>query len=1229
MKKTFCKFVFLGLGLGLGFDAMASTDAIKEEFFRPLQYPVKVEAADYQGARRAINEVPVVEISSSSSSGHVVGGNSFTALAGEVTSPMVSKRSNNSISSHNRNANGVSLVDPAAKRPRIESNGVGFASGDMRNSPARIPERQDASLPDDFLQPLEEIHGSPPSVQAAPAPMVPSPSFPYPGGRNTDKVSRQFWKAGDYESDKVGHKSVGGGMDHVRVHPKFLHSNATSHKWALGAIAELLDNALDEVVHGATFVKVDMIRSPRNGEPMLLIEDDGGGMYPDSMRQCMSLGYSAKSKIANTIGQYGNGFKTSTMRLGADVIVFSRCQDCKGSCPTESIGMLSYTFLRETGQEDIIVPMIDYEIQRFGLRKLIRSNVEDWNRNMESIKRWSPYSTESELLNHFKGMKSQGTKIIVFNLWEDDQGQLELDFDTNRHDIQVRGANRDEKHISMAERFPNSRHYLTYQHSLRSYASILYLRLPPGFRMFLRGKEIEHHNLIDDLMYTQVSTYRPVASDVQRDTGQMKAVVTVGFVKDAKEHIDVQGFNVYHKNRLIKPFWRLWNSAASRGRGIIGVLEANFVEPAHDKQGFERTIVLARLEARLLEMQKTYWSKNCHKVGYVNNNLKDKDGKWNHRGPSSSRAERSPELLGNAVHPAPAELPNVGVSLPSPRSLHMQTPEPPRPPLQVGFLPGAHATPIVPVGLARSLRSHTQVQLVARQEHALQEAHLQVRQQSGSQAFPIQSASASSLSHRHKEFIASTGEETEVPVPAFSSALPNGLRPQSQERPQGQFYNAIRSPIPLPVSSSLLQSRLQPELVRQGLLSHGVSSLGDSLQPQDEQISLALTANRVPPIVRSPPCNSDGLSGLGFVAEGPQSYSTATTGLQDSIRNAKAQACGVGVEAVNLHTPEVPSESAEEYPLIFFKENEGSRSHLVQESLVSAMQVSIPLPAAERVLEVSKSPAGVCTSSAAESIGKMQSQTDDCLQRQNGQGLSNAGAFTSFNTEKSIMQSTSQGVYDSSASPSLSAGTHFTNLEQHLGLAGEAGEGHGVGNVCTAVVGPSKTSSNLPSARIVTDGIVPQRAHILPEQSPAKASKLSNKDLVLGRKSLEDLGRMFAKKAALIGMNQGVTSINSKKGEGPVVHSIEASMKSIMTNCSHSTNRDLEACLEEMELEVQTLQQRLEKITVERDSLRQQLLEERIQGQLSKEELQKKVEQTWAKVRELETQNNCLRLVQQ
>ena len=40
---------------------------------------------------------------------------------------------------------------------------------------------------------------------------------------------------------------------------------------------------------------------------------------------------------------------------------------------------------------------------------------------------------------------------------------------------------------------------------------------------------------------------------------------------------------------------------------LIGVLEADFVEPAHDKQGFERTTVLQRLENRLVVMQKKYW----------------------------------------------------------------------------------------------------------------------------------------------------------------------------------------------------------------------------------------------------------------------------------------------------------------------------------------------------------------------------------------------------------------------------------------------------------------------------------------------------------------------------------------------------------------------------------------------------------------------------------------------
>ncbi|GJW21270.1 AMP deaminase-like protein [Tanacetum coccineum] len=78
----------------------------------------------------------------------------------------------------------------------------------------------------------------------------------------------------------------------------------------------------------------------------------------DKLRQCMSLVYSLKSKVADTIGQYGDGFKTSAIWLGADFIVFTWCPTKNEKRSTQSIGLLSYTFLRVTGKEDIVVPML-------------------------------------------------------------------------------------------------------------------------------------------------------------------------------------------------------------------------------------------------------------------------------------------------------------------------------------------------------------------------------------------------------------------------------------------------------------------------------------------------------------------------------------------------------------------------------------------------------------------------------------------------------------------------------------------------------------------------------------------------------------------------------------------------------------------------------------------------------------------------------------------------------
>ncbi|KAI3802296.1 hypothetical protein L1987_30426 [Smallanthus sonchifolius] len=63
-------------------------------------------------------------------------------------------------------------------------------------------------------------------------------------------------------STEIRYTTAFSGTDHLMVHPRFLHSNATSNKWALGAFAELLDNSLDEANddgEGGTFALYSLI----------------------------------------------------------------------------------------------------------------------------------------------------------------------------------------------------------------------------------------------------------------------------------------------------------------------------------------------------------------------------------------------------------------------------------------------------------------------------------------------------------------------------------------------------------------------------------------------------------------------------------------------------------------------------------------------------------------------------------------------------------------------------------------------------------------------------------------------------------------------------------------------------------------------------------------------------------------------------------------------------------
>ncbi|XP_042432398.1 protein MICRORCHIDIA 1-like isoform X2 [Zingiber officinale] len=426
---------------------------------------------------------------------------------------------------------------------------------------------------------------------------------------------RNFWRAGAYEvrsgvSPSARHAAQeSSDFDRARVHPKFLHTNATSHKWAFGAIAELLDNSVDEIQNGATFVKVDKVSNSKDNSPMLLFQDDGGGMDPEGIRRCMSLGFSTK-RSKTTIGQYGNGFKTSTMRLGADAIVFSRAN--RGGNVTLCIGLLSYTFLRRTMKDDIIVPMLDFHIVNGQKTPIILSSQDEWDSSLKAILDWSPFSSMEELLLQFEDMGLHGTKVVVYNLWMNDDGLLELDFDDDDQDILLRDqaysggftrANKEVVHCHVSSRL---------KYSLRAYASILYMRKFSNFHIILRGKPVEQVSIADELKFIKTITYKP---QVGMDGESVSVRITIGFAKEAPV-LGIFGVNVYHKNRLIMPYWKVVQEGSSRGRCVVGIFEANFIEPAHDKQDFERTPLFIRLESKLRQIILEYWKYNCHMIGY-------------------------------------------------------------------------------------------------------------------------------------------------------------------------------------------------------------------------------------------------------------------------------------------------------------------------------------------------------------------------------------------------------------------------------------------------------------------------------------------------------------------------------------------------------------------------------------------------------------------------------------
>ncbi|XP_052459923.1 MORC family CW-type zinc finger protein 3b isoform X1 [Carassius gibelio] len=364
------------------------------------------------------------------------------------------------------------------------------------------------------------------------------------------------------------------------ISPKFLHANSTSHTWPFSAIAELIDNSYDPDVR-AKQIWIDWTRI--RGLDCLSFMDNGEGLTRARLHKMLSFGFSEKKamKFHIPVGVYGNGFKSGSMRLGKDAIVFTKTRD------TMSVGLLSQSYLEAIGAQRVLVPMITF-------RRDGHNHVEDGG-SLRAILSHSLFNSEKELFAELRAISAAGhtgTRIIIWNLRMTSNGETELDFDTDKYDILVSANTSDKSNMT-----PES------EYSLRAYCSILYLK--PRMQIIMRGQRVKSQLISKSLALIAQDNYRPSFLN-------KRVRITFGYNTQSKEHY---GIMMYHKNRLIKPYVKVGCQckAERKGVGVIGVIECNFLQPTHNKQDFDDTDKYRKIMHNLGIKLEEYWNEIRYK----------------------------------------------------------------------------------------------------------------------------------------------------------------------------------------------------------------------------------------------------------------------------------------------------------------------------------------------------------------------------------------------------------------------------------------------------------------------------------------------------------------------------------------------------------------------------------------------------------------------------------------
>lgn len=379
-------------------------------------------------------------------------------------------------------------------------------------------------------------------------------------------------------------------------------------------------------------------------------------MDPSDAASVIQFGKSAKRTPESTqIGQYGNGLKSGSMRIGKDFILFTKKED------TMTCLFLSRTFHEEEGIDEVIVPLPTWNARS---REPVIDNVEKFSIETELIYKYSPFRSEEEVMTQFMKIPGDsGTLVIIFNLKLMDNGEPELDIISNPRDIQ------------MAETSPEGTK--PERRSFRAYAAVLYI--DPRMRIFIHGHKVQTKRLSCCLYKPRMYKYTSsrfktraeqevkkaehvariaeekareaeskartlelrLGGDLTRDSRVMlrqvqNTAITLRReadvkkrIKEAKqralkepkelnfvfgvniEHRDLDGMFIYNCSRLIKMYEKVGPQleGGMACGGVVGVVDVPYLvlEPTHNKQDFADAKEYRHLLRAMGEHLAQYW----------------------------------------------------------------------------------------------------------------------------------------------------------------------------------------------------------------------------------------------------------------------------------------------------------------------------------------------------------------------------------------------------------------------------------------------------------------------------------------------------------------------------------------------------------------------------------------------------------------------------------------------